>query len=70
MLTELGHRVRALRLVKAMTQEELGDKAGLKSAAVSHVETGRRIPSVGTLMKLCRALDCSADELLGIARKP
>jgi len=61
------------RLVKArkmrrMTQTELAKKSGV--SFVAHFETGLRMPSMETFDKLVRALDVSADYLLGISDMP
>lgn len=48
-----------------MSQSELGEKAGLQPAAISHFENGRRAPSFSNLRKLADALSVSIDYLLG-----
>lgn len=50
-----------------MTQAELGLRAGLGAASVSHFETGQRAPSLESLVKLADALEVSTDVLLGRA---
>lgn len=47
-----------------MTQLELATKAGMRSAAISHFETGLRTPSVPNIIRLCRALNVSPNRLL------
>ena len=65
-LATMGQRIALSRANNGMTQAELAKAAGLQPAAVSHFETGHRLPSAANLRKLCRALDCSADYLLGL----
>ncbi len=44
------------RQFQRLTQTELGKKAGeMCYTAISHFESGRRIPTVKTLVKLCKA---------------
>ena len=59
--------LRALRERRGMTQAELGRRAGMPAAAVSHFETGLRTPALGSLVRLADALDTSVDALLGRA---
>ena len=55
----------AQRELRQLTQSELGRRAGLAPAAISHFETGQRAPSLESLVRLADALDCSIDLLLG-----
>jgi transcriptional regulator with XRE-family HTH domain len=60
-----GQRLASIRQVRGLSQSELAAKTGLEPSAVSHFETGRRLPSMGNLKVLCDALDISADYLIG-----
>ena len=62
----LGKRVRISRTVLELTQEELADKIGVSTSFIGHIERGSRKLSVETLYALCKALDTSADFLMGI----
>ena len=53
------------RELRGLTQAELGARAGIAPGAVSHFETGQRLPSLESLVKLADALECSVDSLLG-----
>jgi len=56
-----------LRELRSMTQAEMGARAGIAPASISHFETGQRTPSLDTLIKLADALRVSVDTLLGRA---
>jgi transcriptional regulator with XRE-family HTH domain len=58
----VGARIRALRLEKGLTQEELGD--GLSRAHVSAIELGQAAPSLETLQRFARRLRVEIRELL------
>ena len=58
-------RLIAARSFWEMTQRDLADKSGFPPSHISHFESGRRLPSLGNFIKLCDALNCSADFLLG-----
>jgi transcriptional regulator with XRE-family HTH domain len=70
LVARLSARLRAIRERRGLTQDALGKVSGLSQMAVSHFETGRRLPCAENLVALCRALDCSADYLLGLKEKP
>ncbi len=61
----LGQRIRARRRKAGLTQERLAELAGISTSFLGHVERGTRILSVETLLNLCRALNTTADDLLG-----
>ena len=66
---DIGKRIRACRLAKGMTQEQLANEVGVVVTHISHIETGNSVPSLKTLIDIINALDCSADELLCIEIK-
>lgn len=68
--SEVGSRIRQARETRQLTQAELAEKAGLPAAAISHFETGIRLPGTSTLRKLADALGVSLDFLLGRTAEP
>lgn len=66
---KIGARLRAARLRAGLTQDELGERAGLPLGSVAHYEADRRQPSLAAFRALCEALGCpgrAARELLGL----
>lgn len=61
-----GERLRTLRERAGFSQTELAARAGLKQNNISNWEIGIAFPPYESLRKLCPALGCSADELLGL----
>jgi transcriptional regulator with XRE-family HTH domain len=59
--------LQTLRELRKLTQAELGARAGIAGASISHFETGQRAPSLESLIKLADALNISVDALLGRA---
>lgn len=47
-----------------LSQEDLGERAGLHRTAIGLLERGARVPRIDTLIKLMQALDVKTDELL------
>lgn len=66
----LGDRLRFLREARGLTQEQLGEKAGITWHFVSSIERGRRGGAMETLAKLAAALDLTLSELFVGIDKP
>ena len=58
-------RLTSQRERRGLTQAELGAKAGMAPGAISHFETGQRLPSLESAVRLADALACSIDYLIG-----
>jgi transcriptional regulator with XRE-family HTH domain len=63
-------RVRELRAVQGMTQEQLCEAAGISVDAVNRIENGTRIPTLPTLSALARALGVDVADLVRTDRIP
>ena len=48
---DIGKRIRACRLAKGMTQEQLANEVGVVVTHISHIETGNSVPSTGLLRR-------------------
>ena len=64
-MDKIGDIIRAHRSEKNMTQEDLGKLVFVSKQAVSKWETGKTMPDLDTIKKLCEILDISNDEILG-----
>jgi HTH-type transcriptional regulator/antitoxin HipB len=64
---ELGKAVRARRLELGMSQTELAQRAGMTQSAVSRLEAGGTVPTIGVLERLAAAL--SADLVVTLTPK-
>jgi transcriptional regulator with XRE-family HTH domain len=62
----LARNLRAARKRKGLTQAKVASAIGVSMNIYGHYENARRWPSIETLREICRALDVSADTLLGI----
>lgn len=63
-LVEIGRRVRAVRLAKGLTMEQVVEKADTSTQFLSKVEKGEQGMTIGKFSSLVKALDVSADYLL------
>lgn len=53
-----------MRLEQGLSQEDLGERAGMHYTYVSRIESGRGNVSVRKLLSLAEALDTTASDLL------
>lgn len=60
-----GARLRALRLEKGLTQEELGNLLGVSKVAVCGYEKGNKTPGLRRIEFLTNYFNVSSDFLLG-----
>ena len=60
----LGLRIRAHRLERRLTQEQLAEKLDRSVEAVSNLERGLSLPNPATLHRLAAVLDVPAEDLL------
>jgi transcriptional regulator with XRE-family HTH domain len=62
----LGAAARAARTRAGLTQAEVAEMVDIATMVYSRLERGKMLPSVPTLVRLCRALAVDANSLLGI----
>ena len=67
----LGQRVRTLRKQRALSQERLGDRAGLSGKFIGEVERGEKSISIDSLYRVSVALEIPLRDLTAVrADKP
>lgn len=59
---EIGSRIKTLRIVKGLTQEELADRAELSKGFISQLERDLTSPSISTLSDILQCLGVSVAE--------
>lgn len=65
-MNDLPKKISHRRKLQGFTQTQLAQSVGITQAFLAEIEKGRKRPSIEVLEKLCDALGCSADYLLGI----
>jgi putative transcriptional regulator len=63
-LSELGARIRMIRVTKSMTQNQLAINCGFEKSSVSKIESGQVNLSYITLYRISKGLDVRMLELL------
>lgn len=61
---DIGQRIKLKRIEKGFTQEQLSEMVDIGPSHMSHIESGRTVPSFEVFVSIINALNCSADELL------
>jgi len=63
----IGQRLKTVLHERGMMQKELAEKIGVSEMVISRYIHGGRIISVPILIEICKALNVSADYLLGLS---
>ena len=66
-MNDLSKKLKAKRKLQGLSQTQLAQQVGITQAFLAEIESGRKRPSIEVLEKLCDALSCSADYLLGLS---
>ncbi len=66
----LVNEVRAHRIRRGWSQEELAKRSGLSRAGISAIETGRLVPSTAAALGLASALGCTVEALFRLPGTP
>ncbi len=66
----IGPRLREARRRRGLSLKELADRSGVTKGFLSQVERDLTSPSVGTLLRLCAALDLPVGELFSGGQGP
>jgi transcriptional regulator with XRE-family HTH domain len=61
---KFGERVRELRQKQGLTQAELSERSGFPQGRISEIESGMRVPTLVTILRLAVALECSPSALI------
>jgi len=62
-VVKIGRNLRQLREDRLLTQEELGEAAGVSRDQISRIERNEVDPRFSTIRKLAKALDIAPREL-------
>lgn len=62
--TDIGVRVRKIRIEKGITQRKLADMIEMTTTHISHIENGTTKLGLPTIVDIANALDTTVDNLL------
>jgi transcriptional regulator with XRE-family HTH domain len=63
LLTSFGQRIKALRRLNSLSQEELAEKTGFHRTYIGMIERGERNPSLSNIYVFSQVFDLSLQEL-------
>lgn len=68
MITIEQIRIKLVNEIKesGLSQSEIARQLNIKQQAISQYITGQTMPSLDTFANLCKVLDVSADDILGL----
>lgn len=61
---DIGVRIRKARKTAGLSQEKLAEEVGVGTTHISHIETGKVLPSMSVFISLLNVLQISADEVV------
>lgn len=64
-----GIRLKQARKNKKLTQTELAERLGITQKSYQRMETGNHDLKMSTIYQLCKALEISADWLIGLNKE-
>jgi transcriptional regulator with XRE-family HTH domain len=62
----IGRNLKAARVRRLLTKEELAEKAGVSPSTIVNIERDKTVPHFRTIRKLAEALDVDSTSLLGV----
>ena len=62
----MGAKLRRARKRMRLTIEQAAEQAKISASFLGHIERGSRIPSVETIVRLCKLYHVSADVILDV----
>ena len=66
----VGKNIEALRRIRGLTQDDLANELQTSRGRVSYWETGAGAPNAEMIVKLCRAMGVTEEQLLAGSKAP
>lgn len=66
--TKIGMKIKLLRNMQGLNQEELADKAELSATALGAIENGKSAAGIDTLERIAKALNIELKELVDVSK--
>ena len=60
---KIGQKIKSLRLEQKISQQDLAAACNFEKSNLARIESGRTNPTVGTLAKICHALNVPISKL-------
>ena len=66
LINEIQKRLREAIRTSGIAQKEIAERAGVNPSTISKYMRLDKYPSIDTLALICKAIDVSSDEILGL----
>ena len=63
---KIAEKIKNEIITSPKSKTQIADELGVSKPTLSQYLSGRILPSLGTFARLCKILDCSADDILNI----
>lgn len=63
---EISERLKNEILTCGKSKSQIADELGISRPTLSQYLSGKIFPSLGMFARLCKILDCSSDDILGL----
>lgn len=65
-MKEFSQNLKLARLKSGKSKKDIARAVNVSISSIENWENGRSLPNLINLLKLCKILNCSSDELLGV----
>lgn len=65
----IGDNIRAIRESKGLSMENVGEVIGTSKQFIFSIEKGLKVPSINQLVLICKALNCTPNDIINFNRK-
>jgi len=69
-LKAFAQRLKTIRKIRNLTQEELASRSGLTLSQIARIETARTNPTLSTVFRIARTMDIRLTELFDFDLPP
>lgn len=66
----MNTRLKEWRKRRGLSQRKLAEMSGVHHVSLARLESGQLDPQLSTLLKLCRSLNVTLDQLIGVVKRP
>lgn len=62
-VAEIIRKIRTCREISRLSQAELATKAGISQGFLAMIESGKKVPTITSVLKICQALEIAPEYL-------
>lgn len=62
-VAEIIRKIRTCREISRLSQAELAEKAGISQGFLAMIESGKKVPTITSILKICQALEIAPEHL-------